>query len=295
MKKQITAILSAAALLALSAPLSASAEDAAAAGSAQITVTVAAEGALQVKAEKLTVTDVDSDGALTVNDAMLLTHDAYFDGGAAAGYALKDGFITKFWGIENGGSYGYTVNNALASGISAALKDGDAFYAYAYKDAAGYSDQYTYFDKLTAEDLKQNGTLELQLSGFVYDENWNQVIVPVAGAGITVNGKATQFTTDADGKVTLTLYDAGPIVISADSTDKIIVPPVFRAEVAADESAQTSDSTTTTTTTTTTAAATTTTAADGVAAGEPAAPAVAVALIAALALGTAYVSRRRED
>ena len=75
-----------------------------------------------VYTETLNLTDADGDGALTINDALILFHDAAYEGGAAAGYGSavsQYGLgITKLWGIENGSSYGYYVNDAAAFNLS---------------------------------------------------------------------------------------------------------------------------------------------------------------------------------
>ncbi|MBP5657968.1 MAG: hypothetical protein J6X52_05545, partial [Clostridia bacterium] len=74
-----------------------------------------ANGELVLAREAVTLTDADNDGALTINDALYLAHEAKFEGGAAAGYASSTGdyglSLTKLWGVENGGSYGYFVND----------------------------------------------------------------------------------------------------------------------------------------------------------------------------------------
>ncbi len=54
--------------------------------SAQVYVTVA-NGALMTAREPVTVTDIDGDGVLTINDALCAVHEKSYDGGAAAGYA----------------------------------------------------------------------------------------------------------------------------------------------------------------------------------------------------------------
>ncbi len=298
MKKQITALLTAAALCAAAAPLSVSAAD-----SAEITVTIANAGTLAVTAEALAVTDADGDGALTVNDALLLTHDSFYDGGADAGYTAAQSdwglSITKLWGVENGGSYGYTVNDAFAFSLTDPLTDGDALYAYAYAyaDAETYSDMYSYFDQQTKDGLTQGDSLTLKLSAIGYDADWNQVIQPVEGAVITVNGEQTAFTTDADGNVTLTLDASGDVTISAVSDTATLVPPVFRAAVAAapaetDETGDNGDTSETTVTTTSETAAASSTPAPP-ATGDKTVPALCVTGL--LALGAAFVLRRRDD
>ena len=66
----------------------------------------------------LEVSDVDDDGNLTVYDALYAAHQMGYDGGAAAGLDTGDfGYglsLTKLWGVDNGGSYGYYVNDMAA-------------------------------------------------------------------------------------------------------------------------------------------------------------------------------------
>ena len=56
--------------------------------SVSVWVTVSdAAGAMVLPYACVTVTDVDSDGALTINDALYAAHEAAYPGGAAAGYS----------------------------------------------------------------------------------------------------------------------------------------------------------------------------------------------------------------
>ena len=54
---------------------------------------------------KVTVTDYDNDGKLTITDALKITHENYCIDGAA-GFETAEGqygpMVTKCWGIENG-------------------------------------------------------------------------------------------------------------------------------------------------------------------------------------------------
>ena len=91
--------------------LTAFAEDAVPA-SADVYVTIADNnGKLALTQEKITATDKDNDGKITIDEALLAAHEAKYEGGAAAGYAsaMSDWglSLTKLWGVENGGSYGY--------------------------------------------------------------------------------------------------------------------------------------------------------------------------------------------
>ena len=287
-----------AALLTAAFPCTVSAETA-----PTVTVTIANAGTIEVAAEQIALTDADADGALTINDALLLAHDQFYDGGADAGYkAVTSDWglsMETLWGVTNGGSYGYMVNDGFVMSLADPLSDGDALYAYVYTDAASFSDEYTFFDIRSAEGLTQGDTLKLKLSGNAYDENWEIVAEPIADAVITVNGEKTAYKTDAEGNVTVTVGQAGDVVISAVSEDKVIIPPIFRASVAAsaETTAETSGTTTTATTTASATSARSTTAAQTAAAAKTgdtdALPALTVTALLAAAAG--YALRRRAD
>lgn len=214
--------------------------------------------------KEVKVTDIDSDGKLTVNDALYIAHEENFTGGAAAGFSSseKAGYtglsLNKLWGIENGGSYGFYVDNTYAMSLSDEVKDGSSVYAFVYSDTTGYSDSYSWFNVNTA-DAKQGDELDLTLSRQAYDANWTPITVPVDGAVITINGKATEFKTDANGKVKIKLDEAGEdILISASSENLTLVPPVLVADVAANAevTASVSETASETTTESTTSATT---------------------------------------
>lgn len=195
----------------------------------QVTVTIAdAEGDLALVQKTVSVTDTDSDGALTIHDALYLAHEAYYAGGAAAGYASAQTdyglSLTKLWGTENGGAYGYYVNHSSAMGLGDTVSDGDCINAFVYTDLTAWSDTYCFFD-VDSISCQQGDTLTLTLKAASYDASWNPITVPVADAAITVNGAATAYTTDADGKVTVTVDQSGALVISAVSETMTLVPP----------------------------------------------------------------------
>ncbi len=246
MKKKL-AVLSAAALVCCAAAsVTASAEEA-----PQITVTIANAGKFEVTAEKLTLTDADGDGALTVNDALMLTHHQYYgDEGYVTVQSDWGMSIQTLWGVTNGGSYGYTVNDQFASGLTAPLKDGDYLYAYVYADAPGYSDVYTYFDIKDAGTVTSEDTITLTLNSISYDASGQPVTAPVAGANLVINGEKTDITTDENGQVMFRTMLSGDLVISAVSDQKTLVPPVCKVTVNAVTSETTTETTGTTTETT---------------------------------------------
>lgn len=237
MKKLLSVLLVFTVLLSVGA-LTVAADDA----TASVTVTIAAKGDLTVAAAAVTVADSDGDGVLTVSDALYAAHEAYYEGGAAAGYNayLHAGYglsLGMLWG-DNSGNFGYTLNNATCRSLADAVQTGDTLAAYIYADTTYYADMYTYFDN-AAVAVKAGEAFTLALLGNGYDAAWNPVTVPVAGATVTVNGEKTAFVTDADGKVTVTLDTVGDVVISAVSDAAVLVPPVCKASVTAAETVTT--------------------------------------------------------
>ncbi|MCR4906570.1 MAG: hypothetical protein K6A33_10875 [Clostridiales bacterium] len=224
--KKILAILSAVILVVCAATAVHAGEN------ARVYVTISDEnGKLAVAQEEIVVHDADEDGAITVNDAMIVAHDEFYDGGAAAGYETATSeygiSMNKLWGTENGGSYGYYVNGTAAWSLADTISDGDFIDAFVYTDLTAWSDMYTCFEPR----FVTSGTAELTLTGAGFDENWNPVSVPVAGAEITLNGAKTGVFTDEAGKATVPVdTNAGRIVISAVSESQTIVPPVAIVE-----------------------------------------------------------------
>ncbi|MBO4423176.1 MAG: hypothetical protein J5879_07040 [Clostridia bacterium] len=179
--------------------------------------------AVNVPVEK---SDEDSDGKWTINDALISLHNAK----CADGYKAEDGgyglMITKLWGVENGGAYGYYKNNVMCMGLTEELSEteSDHIYAYVYSDAAGFSDVYTFFDKAEVSGSKGD-KITLTLSYVSFDESYNQVNVPLADAVIKVNGEKTELKTGEDGKVEIEFPGSGS-VISAEKDGMVIIPPV---------------------------------------------------------------------
>lgn len=220
---------------------------AATADSVNVLVTISdANGNLVMTQEKITVDDIDGDGLLTIHDALYCAHEVGYEGGAAEGYASAQSewglSLTKLWGTANGGSYGYTVNNASATGLTDTLKNGDYLNAYVYTDLTAWSDQYCYFNAFSLS-AKKGEEITLTLSASGYDADWNPVTLPVADAVITVNGEATSYKTDAEGKVTLKLNKTGNAVISATSQTLTLVPPVCTVNVTEADVPSTGDGT----------------------------------------------------
>lgn len=192
-----------------------------------IDVTISVEGEMVLPHYPVLVADEDEDGAYTVYDALITVHGAYYEGEDDGFAVTEEGFITKLWGVENGGSYGYYLNNVMCGGIKDPIENGDYLVAFTYADLDSWSDMYTYFN-VHEQEILWGEEVELQLSGVSFDENWNTVVVPVEGAVITIDGEETEFVTDKDGKVVFTLPEGSfdtYYEISAVLEGQVIVPP----------------------------------------------------------------------
>lgn len=191
-------------------------------------------GALVMAYAPVTVTDADGDGAYTIHDALACAHVQYHPEGAAAYLAENSEWglsLYVLWGVDNGGSYGYCVNDASAMSLMDPIKAGDHIKAYACTDLTAWSDTYAYFAAPTAEAAK-GAEIALTLMANGYDANWAPVVNPVAGAVITVNGEKTEIVTDENGCAVLTLAEAGTCTISAVSDTQTLVPPVCIVTIA---------------------------------------------------------------
>lgn len=202
--------------------------------SATVYVSIANKGQLVAAQTKVTVTDIDGDNALTVNDALYAAHEAVYPGGAKEGYGYythKDYGLSigKLWG-DTSGNFGYYINNSSCWSLADGVKGGDYLNAFVYSDSKNYSDKYCFFNSYSVT-ADANSDIELTLSGAGYDANWNPVTLPVANAEITVDGVKTGVKTDTDGKATIQISGAGEHVISAVSASETLVPPVCTAQI----------------------------------------------------------------
>lgn len=185
-------------------------------------------GALVLAYQPVDITDADGDGALTICDALMNAHTAYHPNGAEAFVAEPSEWglsLYVLWGVDNGGSYGYYVNDLSPLSLVDPIQPGDHVKAYAYTDLTAWSDTYTFFN-VTGVNAALNEEVALVLSANGYDANWMPVVNAVAGAAITVNGEKTDITTDDNGAAVLTFAEAGVYTVSAASDTMTLVPPV---------------------------------------------------------------------
>lgn len=186
-------------------------------------VTIADEnGNIVVAYEKIEPNKMTADAALSA------AHEKFHKDGAN-GYTCIDSAygrsLTKLWGTENGGSYGYYVNNVSPNSLGDAVAVGDHIYAFVYTDLESFSDKYSYFNVRTAN-VSRGAVFELELTYLDYDENWNITKKAAEGAYITINGERTEFVTDENGKAYVKIAEKGEYVISAEIDTLTLAPAV---------------------------------------------------------------------
>ena len=178
--------------------------------------------------QPIDLTDIDGDGKLTIDDALYIAHDKFYptgDEGYDSTVSTYGLMLTKLWGIENGGNFGYYVNNTMSSGLSDELKNGDSIRAYVYSDTKNYSDAYSYFN-IESADIFTGRTIDLTANYYTFDANWMPVLNPLNGAEILINGEKTDLITDETGKVSVKFEKAGKNIITASSDNLTLVPPM---------------------------------------------------------------------
>lgn len=193
---------------------------------------------------KVTVSDIDKNGILTVDEALYAAHEEYYDGGAQKGYASQGTAyglsLAKLWGkgsAEEPTAAGYYINNASCLSLGDAVKEGDYITAFNYCDTTFWSDAYSYFGENTVECKKgTSATLTLNMLG--YDSNWNTVSSPCPDAKVAFIGSNNSsqkiLTTSKDGKVKIRFTRSasiGTYYVMAYKEDNSIVPAVCRINV----------------------------------------------------------------
>ena len=203
------------------------------AANAEVTFTVSNKGVLATTSDgkaaielPVTVKDVNKDGILTYDEALVALHEAYCPGGYDPGV----GFVQKLWNVVTNptGSYYFLKNNVpLSMGVTdstSTVAQGDNLYAVVDSDEAKYSDIICFFNKRALNvEAGTAFTLNLRGSSSMLPDGYTEDNVVGAKVGTWENGNFTAIdgaVTDKDGNVTLTLDKEGTYVISATGTIK---------------------------------------------------------------------------
>ena len=224
--KRILTLLIAAVLVTAAVPCNASAVQA-----VNVNITISVAGSIEAACESVSVTDTNGNGFTDIDDALYSIHKKY-----SRAYKSEDTSygpaITCLWGDESG-AYGYYLNDKLVmTNLNEKINEGDYIAAYVFKDTAGYSDSYAYFDKKTVRQNVGNDkeyTLTLTAKHTGFDENWNTVELPLAEATVKAGGKVLG-STDANGQIEITL-EKGSYVITAEKEGAVLVPSVCTVNI----------------------------------------------------------------
>ena len=204
-----------------------------AAPDATITLTVSVRGVLAsdndggvMLCRPVTVKDADSNGTLSVDEALVAAHKAY---NQESGYVFSDlgGYsaITKIWNVD-------TMNTLLAKnhvGLTGSMtaetvQDGDALSVSVNKDDLYYADWYTYFTE-SEKAVAPNEEFSLTLVGHFGMAYMPEDLIDTPIANVSVGTwesgsfvPLSEKVTDNAGKVTLSFPTSGTYYVTASGT-----------------------------------------------------------------------------
>jgi len=210
---------------------------------ATVYVTIATDGKLAVDKDgghmaqaSVTVTDRDGDGVLSYDEALYAAHEAYFPGGAEAGYSSYNGqyglSLAILWGKGSVGKTadaGYYLNDASCWSLADPVKEGDRITAFNYKDTDLFSDAYSFFTEHNVS-MTSGSSVTLTLNKSDYFTG----ITPYANANVVLlgeNAPQESWTTDENGQVKITLSTAGTYYAVATIDSGLLVPTVCKIVV----------------------------------------------------------------
>lgn len=170
----------------------------------------------------VTVSDVNSDGILTYDEALVALHEAY----CPDGYALNGNSVRKLWGSEVTAPIVAKNNKILEKAVNwktSTVAEGDKLYAASIKDTVDYSDCLSYFDKteVTVDEGKEF-TLTLKAAGEYFSgSNYSELNAYGISVGTWEKGSFKAITgkeTATNGTVTLSFSEAGTYIVTASGT-----------------------------------------------------------------------------
>lgn len=194
---------------------------------AVVTLTVSDRGILatandgSVMANRnVTVKDINSDGYLTFDEALVAAHGVY---NSESGYSGGP-YVSKLWGVETNNCLFFINDVGLTESVSSdTVKDGDRLIASINADDKYYGDWYTAFDKVSATAaVGEDITLTLKgHPGMAGGEEMTDTGLSGISVGVmsksgfsALDGKVT----DDGGKVTVSFDTAGTYYVTASGT-----------------------------------------------------------------------------
>lgn len=198
---------------------------------AEVFVTVSVKGVIAADNEGLPmanrsviVTDIDKDGKLSYDEAVVAAHKAY---NAESGYDAPGGYMAKLWNIGTYNTLFFADNKGIESGVAAdTVKAGDRLTFSVNADDEFYADWYSFFQTAQMK-VEPNQKFTLNLNGHLgmafSDEDKADVALSDVSVGLWTDGKFAAIdgkTTDENGKVTLSFEKEGVYTVTASGTVK---------------------------------------------------------------------------
>ena len=162
------------------------------------------------------VTDLNSDGVLTYDEALQAAHTAYCPGGYENAETEWGVSVSKLWNVSTMNCLFFLNDSALANHVgdteTSALHAGDYLVASVNKDNTYYADHYVSFAKRSAT-ATVGKEFALNLSG---SKGSDKIVIGTWNTGkfTAIDGAKI----DADGSVTLTFAEAGIYLLTAEGT-----------------------------------------------------------------------------
>lgn len=200
-----------------------------AAAPADVYVTISNKGVLAktkdnqpMAHQKVTVKDLNSDGVLTYDEALVAAHEAYAQ---ADGYVTENGqwglTVKKLWGIDTTNTLYYLNGAALQSNVGdtkvSTVKANDYLVASINQDDVNYSDKYASFDAVE-KTVKAGEEFTLTLNGAMTAGTKALSGIQIGtwkdGAFAALEGK----TTGEDGTVKLSFSEPGTYYVTANGS-----------------------------------------------------------------------------
>jgi len=213
-------------LMIIATPFMASAEETN--GKIKVYMTITNKGAFALTKDaepmamkEVTVTDLDSNGLYTFDEALEAAHEAY---NSKDGYVFSVSGVERLWGVEETINLFYINGNIISEGVTSDLvKEGDYLIASILADQVYYGDWISQFEK-TKVKVTTGNTVTLNVSGHlgIAAEEKDAIYRPLKGINVGVwnNGSLEKVlgATDGKGNVSLTFDKPGTYVIGAKGT-----------------------------------------------------------------------------
>ncbi len=172
-------------------------------------VSISVAGDMKCMNEEVSVTDVNGNGIIDMDDALKTVSESHGEKyeSADAGYGLG---IANLWG-DDSGAFGYYLNDQMASNLEEEIADGACITVYSYMDTAGFSDAYTYFAEKNVK--SENGEAAFTLMKVTLDKDFNPVAEPCEGATVSYEGGVLG-KTDKDGNISFSLDEKEHVILA---------------------------------------------------------------------------------